>query len=420
MVLRSLSSESSVHEPVNMHSAKASAHFGTSRAKHAASIHPSAFCLLAAVLFSVQVLSSIQSLDEAASVLLILRALAACLALALVGWLPMSAGAACGLLIGLGASLPPEEAQLDIVMIGLYLVAAEWISRSRYGHAAILVILVEGAQIRVSGNPAADLAGLSLGAAMALAAGLSLHRHNQKVASLGTQVQEARHAQAQARSRVYHDLAVALHSTVAADLSHIIIASETLTRRTRDSFVDSELRSLAETSRTALCQLRSLMSDAGVGARLVEDTLLGTISSCATMLHAGGIELEPDVPEDIDATWPRATSTLLASVVREGATNALKNAPAGSAVELSIRCDGGGAARLVMINQVRADRPSRPDPLSGGAGLPWLDRCVRKSGGTLTFGSNAGVWLLIVGVPIPSGVHHEIRSSTDSDRELAP
>ena len=343
--------------------------------------------------------------------LLLVRILASAIALALCGWFPARAGCVFAVVTALGLALPPADAQLSVLLIGAYLIAADWISRRWYVEAALLVLVVETSQLIVSPLPGADLIGLALGVGLAVPAGLGLQRLRARFSTLNAQVaaarrdaRRARQAAADAEDRVRRDIAVDLHDTVAHDLTAVVLISEALTAADAPKALKPRLAALARSARDAAAHVRQLMPTTAAGAEGLRpaseaEDLQGTLATCANMLAAREIHLDveveaPGVPGG-GATW----SALLCGILREGSVNTLKYAPVGSVAHVRIHEEEDGRTSLTMTNEIAEPSATARPELSGGLGLAGVARRIEAAGGTIRYGAANGMWVLTADLP---------------------
>lgn len=319
-----------------------------------------------------------------------------CVALALVGWFPAVGGAIFAIIIFTGILLPPEIVVVSVPFIGIYVVAADWISRRWYIAAAIMLVALEGAEIFQSDAPTGDFLGLILGVGFAILAGAGLRWNHVRVEALEEQRQRAA---SEAETSVRHKLAATLHDTVASDLVRVIVASQSIAQHTQEPDTAAELEALGDTAREAMWHLRVLMDEAGVTRNDPQDPLAEVLGKCRTMLAGRHITVNADVADGVDVACTSGQRSVLALALREGATNVLKYAPSGSTVNLTVETLPGGGISLAMANDVDPAACDADGALSGGFGLVSLAERAAREGGTARYGCAGGTWLLTVELP---------------------
>ena len=194
---------------------------------------------------------------------------------------------------------------------------------------------------------------------------------------------QARLAVAEERLRFSRDL----HDLLGHSLSLIAVKSELAMRLAEDdpARARAEMADVRRAAREALREVRAAVR----GYRAVE--LDAELAGMRAVLEAAGVRCEVgDPPEDL----PPQVRSVLAWVIREGATNVIKHAEASRCAVTIARY--GGSVVLEMTND--GARPSRRPP---GTGLDGLTERVERLGGTLTAGHrDRGGFLLRAVVPV--------------------
>lgn len=362
------------------------------------------FGVLGALLFFLQLLSGALAPDSPIEAWA--WTVASCGALALAGWLPKAGGALFALIVAAGVFAPIDVVDLSQLFLGVYAVVAYWISRRWYLPAAGVFLVVEGVQIFHSPSRQADVLGLLLGGTFAVVAGLGAGWYGRRVNALedrGRQakraVEEARRIVRGAEASVRHSLAATLHDTVATDLVRVVIASQSIVERTREPDTALEAEAVGSMAREAMWHLRALMDDAGLAHPGPEEPLAATLATCRAMLSGRGIALEADVPDGIEGSCTPGQCSVLALALREGCTNILKYAPAGSTANVVAEALPQGGVALSLANDADPAAAVGDAPLSGGFGLISLAERAAREGGSARHGSAAGAWLLTVTLP---------------------
>lgn len=185
------------------------------------------------------------------------------------------------------------------------------------------------------------------------------------------------------------EIARALHDSVAASLTSVVIKAEVLglAQEGKDEEIARQLRGIAEDSRRSMQQVRQLITVLDSAER---DELAASIESLSTVLHDGRarfIDFGFDViPADFGAAelpvvLEPARVDLVDKFLAEVATNALKYAPPGSTIVMdTVLADGH--FELSVANDTKAIGDVR-GRLSSGLGLRNLREDAQRLGGNL-------------------------------------
>ncbi len=328
--------------------------------------------------------------------------------LALTGWLPATGGTLFTIVTLTGVLLPDSTLHTTFTLLGIYAVAADWVSRRWYLPALLVIASTETIQLMRSANPLADVAGLIFGTASAIAIGLVLQWNHKHVEDLETRAEEARLAASRAGEAVRHDLTVNLHDTVAQDLTRIIVASQSIARRTTDAQAGEDTEALGELARHAMRQVRALIDDAGLSHPDPAEPLAEVLTTCQTMLAGRSITLAAELPDDADTAHSLRQRTVLALAFREGSTNIFKYARAGSRATLTLEDLDEGAVALTMVNDIDPASDDVRATLAGGFGLENLITQAARESGRVQFGSNGGRWVLTMMLPGPDARENSV------------
>ncbi|MYS83711.1 sensor histidine kinase [Embleya scabrispora] len=178
---------------------------------------------------------------------------------------------------------------------------------------------------------------------------------------------------ARERLRFGHDL----HDLLGFSLSALVLKSQ-LALRLAERDPESAATQLAE----GLAMARQALADVGTVAGGYRGMSLAVEARAARDVLAGAgmvVEVAVDVGE-----LPAGTDTVLATVLREGATNVLRHSAA-SRCAITATVESDGTVVLVLTNDgVRAG--AGPAPIGAGLGLRSLDGRLATLGGTLTAG----------------------------------
>lgn len=327
--------------------------------------------------------------------------------LALTGWLPGPCGAVYLVFTLVGIVLPSDLLHASVPMLGVYAVAADWISRRWYLPASTGLVLLETAQILESPAPQLEVVGALLGMSLATAVGLRVQWSQARVADLEIRAEASRQEAQRAHQIVRDEIAATLHDTVAADLTRVIVTAQSMVRRAPDAGSAMEAGALEEVARDALVHLRALMNTTLSGQASSPQSLEDVVATCRTMLGARGVILDAEPLTIFEQACPLRQLSMLALVLREGSTNALKYARAGSTVGLSFERSEDGSIGLTMVNDIDVVDDIASDVLSGGFGLRNLSTRIALEGGRMHFGSNAGRWMLAAVIPRAPSPHAE-------------
>ncbi len=168
-----------------------------------------------------------------------------------------------------------------------------------------------------------------------------------------------------------------LHDLLGHDLSLIALKAE-LARKllpARAGEAALEVEQIRELTRSALDQVRQAVD----GYR--RPTLSSELAGARVALEAAGIELDVDAA---DESLDPEVAAVLAWVVREGATNAIRHSGARHAA-ITLRA-GDGTTEL----EIADDGRGAPAHEGGGHGLTGLRERVQSVGGTVEAGAGPG------------------------------
>lgn len=363
-----------------------------------------------------------------AGVLNLTWALAASACLALTGWLPATGGVLFGIVALVGILAPGDAVVATFPLIGVYAVAADWISRTWFVPAGFLLLAVQGVTAAASPNLAAVVVETVLGTVFAVTVGLSVRWNKDRVVTLRRQAEESRRAAEQARSTVQADLAGALQDTVTQDLIRIIVTSQSIARLSPDRQTAEEVDQLGDLARDAIRHLRALTGANGAAGggtggtgtagspegdatdaaaalpgQTATESLGEVVGTCRAMLAGRGITLGTRVPATVESRMSPGQVTLAALAVREGATNIFSYGRTDSVAQLMVQTSGspdaGDAVELTMVNDIDPAAQDAHRAMAGGYGLDNLSERVAAAGGAVRFGSSGSTWVLTVELP---------------------
>lgn len=323
--------------------------------------------------------------------------------LALTGWVPLVGGTLYTVATLVAIVAPDDVLVLGFAMIGVFAVAGEWISRGWYAAAGLIMALSATVDAIHSGYPSVSLIGFLLGAVVSVTLGLSLRWNHNRVAQLEDQATSARHTAESAQLDVRREIAATLHDTLVEDLVRLIVGTQALTRTTTDPLAAEDSRALTETARQAMVHLRALMSSALPDQSGRPDPVGEVVATCQKMLAGREITLAAALPPDLEACLGTRQRDVLALVIREGSTNILKFARAGSRATLTIDTPHEGGAAVSLVNDIDPVNEQAHASLSGGFGLDNVSARVAAEGGTVQYGSRGATWVLTAMIPVAVG-----------------
>ncbi|MCI1788214.1 MAG: hypothetical protein LKI58_09130 [Actinomyces sp.] len=319
--------------------------------------------------------------------------------LALTGWLPATGGLLYTIATCLAILAPSDTLMVVFPLIGVFAVAGDWISRSWYLPAVLVLAATNAADVLLSDSRSTTFLGAFLGICASIGVGSGLRWNSTRLTTAHQEAESARRAAETAQMEVRREIAATLHDTVVADLVRLLVASQSLTRTTTDPQAAEDSRALTSTARDAMVHLRALMSSTLPDQSSQPEPLTQVIATCQTMLQGRSITLDTEVPPDLGPSLTRRQRALVALVVREAATNILKYARAGTHADLTIETPPDGGIAILATNQIDPARDHARATLGGGFGLDNLTAQVAREGGTLQYGSRGASWLLAVLIP---------------------
>ncbi|WP_426513574.1 sensor histidine kinase [Dactylosporangium sp. McL0621] len=187
---------------------------------------------------------------------------------------------------------------------------------------------------------------------------------------------------ARERRRLLNDA----HDVLGFRLSALVLKIE-LARRGDGRRAEEELAEARAHARAALAEARLLT------AERPELSFTAECAAAGALLSAAGIEF--DAPRDAP-TLPREVDLVLATVLREAATNVVRHSTA-RRCSIALTVDRR-AVRLVVANDGAATATATANPVPG-TGLASLTGRVAALGGTLGATNDGGVFTLDVRVP---------------------
>ena len=331
-------------------------------------------------------------------------------------WLWLSIG--FGILLALSAWVSPQADLLFIVFFvvfevgqldpydsstfyGIYVIAALWIMRSWTIPGLLLIVVLDAYTFYFAETWQIALLSVCVLTLLTLGFAFTFRYQNKKL----RQTEDALELAEETGEKLRQDLASQLHDTIAKDLTQISIIAQQLERTSSDENREQleELSALA--SRTAR-QIRPTILN--LNSERTTYTLAQAIADSVTMLTARSITLNVETPSDMDAVLSRRQKQSISLIVREGATNILKYAPAKSSAHLTIEIDELSNAYVSMSNLLTPpDKQKNMPEITGGFGLANLENRIREEGGELTFWQTSTRWMLSATLPSTKGINNE-------------
>ena len=325
--------------------------------------------------------------------------------LALTGWHPAIGGTIVISIATLTALSPDNTINSSLMFLGIFAVAADWISRDWWISAVLALLVPQTTQLAASDQLMADSRGVVLGSSIAIVGGLLLRHFEHRVHLQEQRRAAAEHERAaaeealklavQAQKEIRQDLAATLHDTLAADLVRIALSSHSLAAMINNSEVAETAQELEEASRATLRDLRTLITTTRSPQQDKAVTTASVIQTCQTMLSGRNIKLSPDFPETLDASCSDDLKKNIALIIQESAMNILKYGKDGSEASISIEVSGEGAIDLMIVNECATERIEDQGEIAGGFGLDSLAARIANTGGFLEANQKEDRWVLV-------------------------
>lgn len=346
--------------------------------------------------------------------------------LALTGWHPAIGGTIVISIATLTALSPDNTINSSLMFLGIFAVAADWISRDWWISAVLALLVPQTTQLAASNQLVADSFGMVLGSSIAIVGGFLLRHFEYRVhlqeqrraaaeekraaaeekrATAEKERAAAEHERAtaeealklavQAQKEIRQDLAATLHDTLAADLVRIALSSHSLAAMINNSEVAETAQELEEASRATLRDLRTLITTTRSPQQDKAVTTASVIQTCQTMLSGRNIKLSPDFPETLDASCSDDLKKNIALIIQESAMNILKYGKDGSEASISIEVSGEGAIDLMIVNECATERIEDQGEIAGGFGLDSLAARITNTGGFLEANQKEDRWVLV-------------------------
>lgn len=207
--------------------------------------------------------------------------------------------------------------------------------------------------------------------------------------------QAGRIAVAAERSRIAREL----HDVVAHAVSVIVVQADgaSYAIRSDPGLTEHALRTISETGRDALCELRRLLDvlrgESESEQPRVPQPTAADLAELAERMRAAGLTVKLTVDADLTAL-PTGVSLAVYRIVQESLTNALKHAGTGAHAEARVWREGDDLRVCVAddaAGRARQLTPAPPpEPAEGGNGLIGMRERANVYGGTLDAGPAPG------------------------------
>jgi len=345
--------------------------------------------------------------------LAIVWALPSAIFLALTGWRPAIGGTIVISIATLTVLFPDNTINSSLMFLGIFAVAADWISRDWWLAAVLALLIPQTTQLAASDQLMADSRGVVLGSSIAIVGGFLL-RHFEHRAHLQEQrraaaeqerataeeeriaAEEALELAVQAQKEIRQDLAATLHDTLAADLVRIALSSHSLATTIDNSEVAETARELENASRSTLQHLRAVIATTKVQhIKGPEPTIASVIKECSLMLSRRNIKISSKFPENLDARCSTDLKKNIALIIQESSMNILKYGKADSGASISIETSGEAAIDIMIANECTTEHIEDHGEISSGFGLENLSNRIINTGGFLEASRRGDRWVLV-------------------------
>nr|WP_256472853.1 histidine kinase [Corynebacterium lipophilum] len=195
-------------------------------------------------------------------------------------------------------------------------------------------------------------------------------------------------------------LARALHDSVAASLTSVVMRAETLSlQQGFAAEIQVELAAIAEQARDSMKEVRGLLrilsSDSSSCSSDLEPSAADQFHQIVSFLKAHGFTVETRGSFRALSLNPNGL-VVLREVLKEVATNIIKYANPGSTVTLTVE-DHDGYVTISFINTVGSRKPA--SDLTTGLGLPAISQLAEGIGGDMRTVSSSTRWNTELRIP---------------------
>ncbi len=312
--------------------------------------------------------------------------------LSAAGWHSIIGGLAFVLLCS--ALLTGIENLFILQIFGVFALAGEWISRSWFVPAGIVLLIFETTMLTKINDLSSYIASTLLLLGLTTGLGLAFRWQKNQARKLQAESAANRKTALEAAQKVRRELAVELHDTLAKDLARVMITAQNLAKNPPTDNLSSELIQLAELASTAARRLRPVILELDTPG--IDPPVMDVINTCMTMLSSRKIILDSDVPAGIDDELTQRQRIVAGLIIRESATNILKYAPNNSVANLVIELLPANLLSITMTNLISE---TVNQDITGGFGLTNLAQRIESEGGTFQTGSTGSVWMIAATVP---------------------
>lgn len=287
-------------------------------------------------------------------------------------------------------ALTPIGSDLAFVVIGVYLIAILWITRSWLVGAYLIFLLTHLAQFGSNFFSAQSLLSVVFGLLVVTVLGFGLRWQDSRIRDAKELAKASEEKAKQASELIRSELAALVHDTIAKDLSRISLVAQDLAQT--PDWQPEKLGALAEIASDASRRIRPVILNLNSAKR---SSLSDTIALTTRMLSTREISLETDI-DDLDLQLSSQQELAAGLVIREGCTNILKYAPAGSRASLLISLDPDATVSITLSNIIVSEPQT---DITGGFGLDNLRHRIEQAGGEISYFASGGRWILYATIP---------------------
>lgn len=206
--------------------------------------------------------------------------------------------------------------------------------------------------------------------------------------------QHARLAAADERARIAREM----HDVVSHSLTVVVALAEGAAATDDREQARTALEHVAGTARGALHEMRTMLGVLRDDAAAADAPLVpvddATITAAVAAAQRAGFPVRLTIAGDTSGL-ERPVRLALARLVQEGLTNAIRHAPAATAIDVTVEI-GGGSAAVTITNDGAVPASTPP-----GYGLAGLRERVEHVGGAFAAGADGpGRWRLHAQIPL--------------------
>lgn len=206
-------------------------------------------------------------------------------------------------------------------------------------------------------------------------------------------------AEADERARIAREI----HDIVAHSLAVVNVQASTALAVGTEAHMRDSLAGVRDSSKSALGELRSLVSvlrDDGAGVEVSGD--LHRLAALVEAARGAGVRLDADLPDEgkiatWQSRWPAPARLAVVRVVQEGLSNVIKHGGPSPDAMLRVIEDGDSDSCRV---EIRNDARTQGD--SSGFGLPGLRERATLAGGEFDAGPDGAGFLVRARIPVTS------------------